>query len=77
MDNKVNEFPQYRKFANNKHFYKITDVRTFEEIQLVGDKKHLFNFTAKKYPEIIRIQDMLENHTLFPISTKDEWEKLQ
>lgn len=76
MNNKINEFPQYRKFANGKHFYKIVDERSFEEIQLVGNKKHRFIFTAKKYPEIIRIQDMIENHELFFVINEEDWNQV-
>lgn len=73
---KVNEFPQYRMLSNGKHFYKITDDRNFEEVQLVGAKKHFFSFTAKKYPEILRIQDMLSDSTLFQVISEEKWTKV-
>ncbi len=55
------EFPVYLKFQNNKHFYKIISSKSFEEITVIGARyeKHLFE--AKIYPDILRIQDMLNN----------------
>lgn len=52
-------FPQYRKLMNDKSFYRIDSERSFYEIQLIGSKCFLYQTEAKKYPEIIRIQDML------------------
>lgn len=77
MNNKISDFPQYRKFTNGKHFYKILSERSFEEIQLVGQRIHSFTFEAKKYPEIIRIQEMLENQSIFPMSSENEWTKMK
>ena len=53
------DFPQYRKLSNEKVFYKILSDRNFIEIQRMGSKAFLYEFTATKYPEILKIQDML------------------
>ena len=60
MKNKVNDFPQYRKLSSRKVYYKITSLSTFVEVQFIGEKKVEYNFTASKFPEKIRIQEMLD-----------------
>ena len=60
MMDKNTHFPQYRKLSNGKTFYKIVDERTFEEIVLMGEKRMYFKTVADKYPEMLRIKDMLE-----------------
>jgi len=59
MLDKGTDFPQYRKLSNDKVFYRIVDNRHFEEIQIIGTKAQLRNVVAEQYPEILRIQDML------------------
>ena len=59
MFNKDTDFPQYRKLSNDKVFYRILDDRHFDEIQIIGARAQLFHFKAEQYPEILRIQDML------------------
>ena len=77
MMNKDIVFPQYRKLANSKSFYKITSDRNFEEIQLVGSLKNKYMFEAKIYPEILKINDLLdlvdENYLE---SSESEWNLL-
>jgi len=75
--NKDNLFPQFRKLSNEKAFYKIIDELNFEEIQLVGSKKLFYQTYAEQYPEILRIQDMLNCiDSLFIIISEKEWSEL-
>ncbi len=75
--NKDNLFPQFRKLSNEKAFYKIIDELNFEEIQLVGSKKLFYQTYAEQYPEILRIQDMLNCiDGLFIIISEKEWSEL-
>ena len=60
MKNKKTDFPQYRLLANGKTCYKITNAHEFEEIQRVGRKFNYFRMVATQYPEMVRIQEMLE-----------------
>ncbi|MEX1193083.1 MAG: hypothetical protein WEA99_14030 [Brumimicrobium sp.] len=53
------DFPQYRKRFDSKSFYKIINERTFEEVQLIGDRVFQHKIIADKYFEIIQVQDML------------------
>lgn len=59
MYDKNTDFPQYRKLSNEKVFYRIRSEREFDEIQLMGSKAFWFSMTAEKFPEILRIQDLL------------------
>ena len=76
MSDKGRDFPQYRKLFNEKAFYKIIDERHFKEIQLVGTRKMTYTITAEKYPEIVRIQDMLNLESGYLVSSQDEYEIL-
>ena len=76
MSDKGRDFPQYRKLFNEKAFYKIIDDRHFEEIQLVGSRKMTYSFTAEKYPEILRIQDMLNLESGYLECSPEEFEVL-
>ena len=66
-------FPQYRKLTNNKSIYKILSENSFEEIQLVGSSVIRRTINATKYPEIIRIKDMLDCKPPFEMSTEGEF----
>lgn len=59
MLDKVTDFPQYRKFSNDKVYYKIIDDLNFEEIQHVGTKVFIHKIEAIQYPEMLRIKEML------------------
>ena len=52
-------FPQYRKYKNEKSFFKISSLTEWEEIQLVGTKKILHHFTVKIMPDRNFMNDML------------------
>ncbi len=74
MKDKVTDFPQYRMLSNGKSFYKIVDYRHFEEIKLVGSRILRQEFTAHQYPEILRIQDMLEGmEEVYLTIDKQKW----
>lgn len=70
------QFPQYRKIPNGKSFYKISNPKLFEEIQLIGNLKRHYTIEAKQYPEMLRIQDMLHLETPFLSANETEWVEL-
>lgn len=70
------DFPQYRKLFNERSFYRIRSDRSFDEIQLIGSKAYFHRFEVEKYPELVRIQEMLEFSHGFANSTKEEFEEL-
>jgi len=76
MMSKDIDFPQYRKLSNEKVFYKILSDRKFIEIQRMGSKAFLYEFDVIKYPEILKIQDMLSLEESYLQSNKLEFETL-
>jgi hypothetical protein len=72
------KYPEYRKLATNRTFYKILDDRNFEEKQIIGDSVAFYKIQAQQYPEILRIQDMLTLHEGFFLpSNEAEWEAIK
>ncbi len=77
MNNKDRVFPQYRKLVNEKAYYKIIDSRNFEEIQLIGSIKKFFKINANQYPEILKIDDMLNlTNENYLESSEKEWNEM-
>ncbi len=68
------DYPAYRKLSNNKSFYKILSESEFEEIQLVGSSLIKTKTQAQKFPEIIRIKEMLSLVGPFLKSSVKEYE---
>ncbi len=73
MNDKNTDFPQYRKLSNDKTFYKILSDRLFEEVQLMGSKVLRYSVEAKQYPEILKIQDMLQAESPYSIISEEEF----
>jgi len=53
-------FPQYRKYPNNKSFFKVLSNNEFEEINAIGKKYFLTKVEAKILPDRNFIADMIE-----------------
>ena len=70
------DFPQYRNLANEKSHYEIRDDRHFIEKQIIGKQVFTIEIEAKQYPEILRIQDMLNCEEGFLLSTKALFESI-
>jgi hypothetical protein len=45
------QFPVYRKYTNNKSYFKIINPALFEQVQLVGNSRFITEVEAKLYPE--------------------------
>lgn len=56
------EFPIYRKYKNNKSYFKIINPRLFEEVQALGNKRIIRITEAKQFPEIVFISDLISNY---------------
>lgn len=52
-------FPVYRKYSNNKSFFKVFDANTFEEIQVLGSNYWVHHFEAKILPDRYFLQDLI------------------
>ena len=64
MEAKSITYPQYRKYSNNKAFFKIISPDKFEEIQVLGDKISLHIFEAKILPDRNYIADLTFNFSI-------------
>jgi hypothetical protein len=63
MDLKDINFPVYRKYKNNKSYFKIIQPKLFEEIQIIGSKKIIKEVEAKQFPEMLFISDLILNYS--------------
>ena len=55
-------FPTYRKYKNNKSFFRIYSENEVDELKLVGKKYILFKITSSQLPERNLIHDMLYDY---------------
>ena len=53
-------FPVYRKYINNKSYFKVFDSESFEEIQILGNNYWVHEFKAKILPDRYFIKDLIE-----------------
>ena len=51
-------YPQYRKYLNEKAYFKIISSTEWEEIQIVGNKRIFHQFTVNIMPDRNFIHDM-------------------
>ena len=56
-------FPIYRKYKNEKSFFKIISKTEFEEIKFLKNKGELHYFKAKILPDFNFILDMINDFT--------------
>jgi len=63
-------FPQFRKYKNIKTYFKIISEKEFEEVSAIGSNYSLHKVIAEQYPEMLRIQDMLN-------CENDAWEIIE
>lgn len=72
------DFPQYRKLSNGRSFYEILSDRDFNELQIVGTRVFYYEHRTDKYPEILRIREMLDLSLAgIQLSEKQEFEVLR
>jgi hypothetical protein len=62
MEEKKIIYPQYRKYHNNKSFFKIISKTKFEEIQVLGNNVKIHVFEAKILPDRNYISDLTYNY---------------
>jgi hypothetical protein len=51
-------YPQYRKYANNKAYFKIISENGWEEVQVIGNRHILHHFTVNIMPDRNYLYDM-------------------
>lgn len=71
------EFPLYRKYSNNKSYFKVVSKSKFIELKITGSLIERFEFEAKILPDRNFIQDMLNLEKGFWESIDaEEWEEV-
>ena len=68
-------FPQYRKYKNDKSYFKISSMTIFEEIKrLPGGRYQLFEFSARILPDRNFVADMLfDHHEYWDVIEEEEY----
>lgn len=68
-------FPQYRKYSNNRNFFKISSAADFEEISFIGSKKIVKQYKAMILPDRNLIQDLLHDSHVAETISEEEYKK--
>ena len=69
-------FPAYRKYKNNKNFFKIINENEFEEISFIGNNVIVIKHLAKILPDRNFISDLLHDvGNTSELSNQEEFEK--
>ena len=53
-------FPVYRKYTNNKNYFKIINDNEFIEISVIGKQVIIKKIEAKIYPDKLFISDLIQ-----------------
>ncbi len=53
-------YPVFRKYSNNKSYFKVLTANEFEEINVLGSNFWIYRFEAKILPDRYLIRDMIE-----------------
>ena len=53
------EYPLYRRTTDGRHAYRVESPTRFTEVQVVGNRRIVHHVTATAYPELLRIQEMV------------------
>lgn len=66
------EFPVFRKYSNNKNYFKIINLNEFIEISVIGKQVLFKKHEAKIYPDKLFIADLLNcNADILKISSEE------
>lgn len=66
-------FPQYRKYSNNRNFFKIRSAEDFEEISFIGSKRIVRQYRATILPDRNLVQDLLHDPAFAETITEEEY----
>lgn len=71
------DFPIYRKYKNNKHFFKIMSMDEFEELSFIGKKLIITLHQATILPDRNFISDLLHDvGNTAEIATEEEYQQI-
>ena len=69
-------FPQFRKLENGRSLYKITSPNQFIELQQIGANWFYYKFDVQQFPDLLRIQDMLQGNASFSVINETEYQAI-
>jgi hypothetical protein len=69
-------FPQFRKLENGRSLYKIASPNQFTELQQIGSKWFSYAFEVQQFPDLLRIQDMLQGNASFLVIHEAEYQAI-
>ncbi len=72
----TNTFPQYRKYSNNKNYFKLINENEFIEISIIGKRVISNTHQVKIYPDRLFFNDLLECNNQIIISNAKEFDEL-
>lgn len=69
-------FPTFRKYKNEKNYFKITSMSTMQELKLLGGKYYqIIDFEVTIHPDRVMIHDLVTDYAQFADEiTEDEYE---
>jgi hypothetical protein len=70
------EFPQFRKLENGKSLYQILSPTQFIEWQQIGSTWHRYEFEVRQFPDLVRLQEMLQANRPFERLPEIEFQAL-
>ena len=69
------EYPLYRKYSNERSYFKVESDREFIQLQRIGKRVLEQRIVAKRYPELLLIRSLIsmeEPHII--LSNQSEFE---
>lgn len=70
------KFPIFRKYLNERTFFKVLSMEAFVQVDIIGDGYMLHTFHAKVHPDRVLIMDMIEMaNDAWQESSEEEFEK--
>jgi hypothetical protein len=71
-------YPQYRKYKNEKGYFKIISADEWEEIQIIGSKIVVSSFKVNIFPDRIFINDLtFDYENNWALIKEAEYEKVK
>jgi len=71
-------YPQYRKYRNDKGYFKIISADEWEEIQIIGSKTIINTFKVNIFPDRNFINDLtFDYETNWVKIEEEEYEKIK
>lgn len=75
-------YPVYRRTHDGRHFFRIEALDRFTEIQIVGNRHLIHGVTARAYPELVRIMEMVElrdgrYEPMEPSEWEEQWSRTE